>query len=46
MTGSMHSALSDLSLDTLRVLYPGKRRYRLHPKVEVVPLAQLPELGT
>ena len=37
-TGSMQVALADLKLDRLNVIYPGTRRYRLHEKVEVLPL--------
>lgn len=46
MTRSLHIALADLKLDSARIVYPGDRRYRVHPKVEVVPLAEaLGELG-
>jgi uncharacterized protein len=38
MTKSLHIALEDLKLDRARIVYPGTRRYRVHPKVEVVPL--------
>jgi uncharacterized protein len=41
MTKSMHIALADLGLDALYVVYPGPRRYRLHPRVEVLPIADL-----
>ena len=41
LTPSMHIALADLKLDELRVVYPGKKRYTLAKKVEVVPLAEL-----
>jgi len=41
MTTSMRVALSDLQLDRLYVVYPGTKRYRLSPQVEVVPLAAL-----
>jgi uncharacterized protein len=41
LTPSMRIALSDLKLDELRVVYPGKKRYMLAKKVEVVPLAEL-----
>jgi hypothetical protein len=43
LTSSMRIALEDLKLDELKVVYPGERRYRLAPKVEVVPLRQLLE---
>ena len=41
LTPSMRTALSDLKLDKLFVVYPGERRYRLTKQVEVVPLAEL-----
>ena len=41
LTPSMKSALLDLELDHLWVLYPGDRRYPLAEKVTVLPLAQL-----
>ena len=40
MTPSMGSALEDLELHRLLVVYPGSVRYALGPKVEVVSLAQ------
>ncbi|HEX9593678.1 MAG TPA: ATP-binding protein [bacterium] len=40
MTKSMHIALQDLDLAALTVVYPGTARYRLHERVEVVPLAE------
>ena len=41
LTPSMRIALTDLKLDELMVVYPGERRYRLAPRAEVVPLAEL-----
>ena len=41
LTPSMRTALTDLRLDELIVVYPGEKRYRLTQQVEVVPLAQL-----
>lgn len=41
LTPSMKSALIDLELDHLWVLYPGDRRYPLAEKVTVLPLAQV-----
>ena len=41
LTSSMRSALTDLKLDQLLVLYPGTRRYALDKRVEVVPLAEM-----
>lgn len=38
LTPSMRTALSDLGLDRLYVVYPGVRRYSLAPRVDVVPL--------
>ena len=40
-TPSMRIALADLKLDQLLVVHPGERRYRLAPRVEAVPLAEL-----
>ena len=40
LTPSMRTALADLRLDRLYVLYPGDRAYPLGKKVEVVPLAR------
>jgi hypothetical protein len=39
LTPSMRSALEDLDLRRLIVVHPGNQRYRLAPKVEVMPLA-------
>jgi predicted AAA+ superfamily ATPase len=39
-TRSMRSALTDLKLDHLYVLYPGDKTYELGKKVEVVPLGK------
>ena len=41
LTPSMRSALADLELDRLVVLYPGQRRYALAGRVEVLPLRML-----
>jgi hypothetical protein len=38
MTQSQHTALADLSLDRPWVVDPGRERYRLHDKVEAIPL--------
>jgi uncharacterized protein len=40
LTPSMRTALADLRLDHLYVLYPGDKAYPLAKKVEVVPLAK------
>lgn len=39
LTPSMRHALHDLELDALWVIYPGRLRYRLHERVEVLPFA-------
>ena len=41
LTTSMRTALSDLALDRLVVVYPGTRRYDLASTVSVVPLGEL-----
>jgi predicted AAA+ superfamily ATPase len=41
MTHAIHIALADLRLDRVYVVYPGRTRYRLSQKVEVVPLTAL-----
>lgn len=41
LTPSMRTALTELKLDELLVVYPGEHSYSLHEKVTVVPLAQL-----
>ncbi len=41
ITPSMRSALGDLSLNHLTVLYPGTRRYSLAADITVVPLSEL-----
>ncbi len=41
MTKSIHTALNDLFLDKIFVIYPGNDRYPLHEKVEAVPLKQI-----
>ena len=38
MTRSMHTALADLRLDRIFVLFPGRERFRLHERVEAVGL--------
>jgi hypothetical protein len=37
----MRTALQDLNLDRLIVVYPGERHYPLGDRVEVTPLAEL-----
>jgi hypothetical protein len=41
LTPSMRSALADLSLEQLVVLYPGSREYELGSRVRVVPMDSL-----
>lgn len=41
VTKSMHSALTDLSLDHLWVVYPGTVRYPAHEKITMLPLAEI-----
>lgn len=45
LTPSMRSALDDLRLDHLTVLYPGDLRYELERRVTVAPLAELATIG-
>ena len=40
MTKSLHIALRDLGLKRIFVVYPGKERYAVHKKVEVIPLME------
>ena len=40
MTKSIHVAIQDLGLDRVFIVYPGKQRYRIHEKVEVIPLTE------
>ena len=44
MTRSLHVALADLRLDRAWIVYPGGTGYRVHEKVEVVPLAEIERL--
>ena len=39
MTRSMHSALADLKLDRIFLVFPGDTRFRLHERVDAVGLA-------
>lgn len=41
MTPSMTNALEDLKLERIAVIYPGKRRYSVHQKVDVVPFDEI-----
>jgi len=40
-TRSMHIAMADLKLDHLFVVHPGKDRYEIAPRIEVIPLIEL-----
>ena len=42
ITKSMRSAISDLQLSRLWVIYPGKDQYPLDKKIEVMPLIKIP----
>lgn len=44
VTKSMHSALSDLALSHLWVIYPGTVRYPAHEKITMLPLAEVATL--
>lgn len=44
VTKSMHSALKDLSLSHLWVVYPGSVRYPVHEKITVLPLTCVMDL--
>lgn len=42
----MRTALNDLDLEHLWVVYPGQHHYAVDKKVSVWPLRQLPDLAT
>jgi predicted AAA+ superfamily ATPase len=44
VTKSMHSALNDLSLDHLWVIYPGTVSYPAHEKITMLPLSEIARL--
>jgi predicted AAA+ superfamily ATPase len=44
LTRSMSIAVTDLNLEHLWVVYPGKKRYRIHERVECIGLGDLPSL--
>ena len=46
LTPSMRAALSDLGLERITVIYPGKRRYALAERVEAVPLSLVERDGS
>lgn len=41
MTPSMRSALQDLQLEQIVVIYPGNKRYSVHERVTVIPFAEM-----
>lgn len=43
MTPSMRIALEDLKLERIVVVYPGEKRFTVAPKIEAVPLGELPD---
>jgi len=43
LTRSMRTAVEDLKLERLWVIYPGKKAYRLAENVQVLPLADIPD---
>ncbi len=45
MTRSMHTALADLKLDRLVVVFPGEARFRVHDRVEAVGLEHACAVG-
>jgi predicted AAA+ superfamily ATPase len=46
LTPSMRAALSDLGLERITVIYPGKRKYALAERVEAVPLSVVVKKGS
>jgi predicted AAA+ superfamily ATPase len=45
VTPSMRTAVSELKLDWLWVIYPGDKRYRLAERIEAIPIAALADPG-
>lgn len=45
-TRSMLTALEDLSLEHIWVVYPGKETYQLHERITAIPLTRLPEVAS
>ena len=43
-TRSMHTAIADLGLEHLWVIYPGTERYRLREKITALPIGHVPDL--
>jgi predicted AAA+ superfamily ATPase len=46
LTPSIRTAIADLGLDRLAIVYPGDQRFHLDERVEVVPLRELAEPGS
>lgn len=46
MTRSIRTALDDLRLERVAVIYPGRKRYAVAPAVDAVPLHALRSAGT
>ena len=42
----MHTAIEDLGIEHLWVIYPGHQEYPLDDKISVIPMASLPLLET
>jgi hypothetical protein len=42
----MLTALEDLSLEHIWVVYPGKEEYQLHERITAIPLTKLPEVAS
>lgn len=43
LTKSMASAMVDLKLDKLWIVYPGNKRYKVHESIEVLPFSEIPD---
>lgn len=41
LTPSIRIALDDLKLERIAVIYPGKKRYPLHKKIDVVSFGEI-----
>jgi len=44
MTKSLHVAIASLGLERAWIIYPGSERYRIHDKVEALPLTEAPKI--
>ena len=40
----MHSAIKDLQLEHLWVIYPGAQQYTLHERISVIPMETVADL--